>query len=529
MSKQSLDIDNESKCYLDEKELFILFTLLKNKRISTLWSNVFIPNDCRQINIPDDVEDKVKAYEELATRLHESMRSKEQSPLVLSYLLELGKEVDGKGFSIFCNADYSLVEGGFMSEYVGDIMYKYLEDTAENREKSEKYKIFSNKQIDFLSVTIEKNDFDSREFSIEFSKLANPPIKEYQEAILKKDADKDFIALVNKLITEYDGGRWDKSDATQFLEIYYRHNKEEFSKNVSTRRTFLYKDAQTKLAKIIFGNIDIHLGIKNTKKLERCLSQYITLFIDDKLSGQGKYGLTKSFFSEGMSIPLYTKFFGFKKQREILVKHIEAKYNEYQRNDLEIGHPYIEPEYIGGDKKDSVKITVLEKNKERDLFLFVHTMLALEHEKYLEIEDFSYGTTGIFDLYDRGFLFKIKLKNSKEDTHGQKLFEGYDKKYHLLKVAGKEIELAKKGRETDSVLLLETLLKAKNAEWKHNDEILADWGNNYEDTVRLPKNKIYFAGKKINNAVALKTQIEDFIECNTSKARINPKYRKVDE
>jgi len=45
----------------------------------------------------------------------------------------------------------------------------------------------------------------------------------------------------------------------------------------------------------------------------------------------------------------------------------------------------------------------------------------------------------------------------------------------------------------------------------------------------LPKNKVYFAGQKINNAVALKTQIEDFIECNTTKARINPKYRKVDE
>ena len=102
-------------------------------------------------------------------------------------------------------------------------------------------------------------------------------------------------------------------------------------------------------------------------------------------------------------------------------------------------------------------------------------------------------------------------------------------KYHLLKFAGQEIELAKKGKETDAVLLLETLIKVEDDEWKFNDEILNEWGYTEADVKRLPKNKVYFAGKKINTAVALKTQIEDFIECSTSKARINPKYKKVDE
>jgi uncharacterized protein Smg (DUF494 family) len=64
---------------------------------------------------------------------------------------------------------------------------------------------------------------------------------------------------------------------------------------------------------------------------------------------------------------------------------------------------------------------------------------------------------------------------------------------------------------------------------QENDEILEDWGYNDEDQKDTPKNKVYFAGQKINNSVALKTQIDDFIECNTSKARINPKYRKIDE
>jgi len=35
-----LDIENKSKNYLDEKELFILYYLLKNKHISTLWRDI---------------------------------------------------------------------------------------------------------------------------------------------------------------------------------------------------------------------------------------------------------------------------------------------------------------------------------------------------------------------------------------------------------------------------------------------------------------------------------------------------------
>ncbi len=105
--------------------------------------------------------------------------------------------------------------------------------------------------------------------------------------------------------------------------------------------------------------------------------------------------------------------------------------------------------------------------------------------------------------------------------------ENFNEKEGILKFAGQEIVLSKSGKETDAVLLLKTLLKAKSGEWKHNDEILEDWGYGDEDTKDLPKNKIYFAGQKINNAVALKTKINDFIECNTAKARINSKYNKL--
>ncbi len=519
--KLSLDTQNEAQYYLDEKELFILYTLLRERHISTMWGSAFTPNKMSTIIVPKDPAD----FDAAINRSLQNIQSKSQSSIVLSYLLDLGKELDEEGFSVSCNADYALVEGGFLCEYVGKLNEEYIADTQENRKSLEKYAVLNKEQKDFFEEVIENGDFDQTRFS----KLQHPPILEYQEAVLNKKADQDFIDLVNKLVTEYAGGGWDTSDAIKFLEIYYRHNKKEFGQNIASRRSFLEEDPQTKLAKLIFENIDIRLSIKNTEKLGSYLLKYISQFKNDKLNGRSKSGLTATLFSEGLSIPLHTKLFGFKKQRDILLRHIEEKYSEYQRNDLEIGHPHFEPEYIGDMRSDDVKITLHEKKDEEDLFLFVHTMIALAQEKYLEIVDFSCGSTGIFDLYDRGFLFKVLLKNAAEESTEQASLEGFDEKHHLLKFAGKEIELSKKGKETDAVLLMRTLLTAKNDEWKHNDEILSDWGLTDEDMKKVPKNKVYFAGQKINNAVALKTQIADFIECNTSKARINPKYRKVDE
>ncbi len=126
-------------------------------------------------------------------------------------------------------------------------------------------------------------------------------------------------------------------------------------------------------------------------------------------------------------------------------------------------------------------------------------------------------------------IFIDEINNQYKKNNPKNVIEGFDEERGVLKFAGQEIELSKKGKETDAVLLMQTLLKEQTTEWKYNDEILADWGYHDEDRKKVPKNKVYFAGQKINNAVALKTQLEDFIECNTSKARINPKYRKIDE
>lgn len=181
-------------------------------------------------------------------------------------------------------------------------------------------------------------------------------------------------------------------------------------------------------------------------------------------------------------------------------------------------------------------------------FCIIHTVYALQKLGYLKVlnvweelkyprdnfdkENYDYGKKPRRYInanltLDETFIDEINNKYKKDNP--TKVFEKFDDKKGVLRFAGNEIELSKKGKETDAVLLLKTLLKEKTTDWKHNDEILNDWGYDDEDLKDLPKNKVYFAGQKINNAIALKTQIEDFVECNTTKARINPKYRKVVE
>ncbi len=181
-------------------------------------------------------------------------------------------------------------------------------------------------------------------------------------------------------------------------------------------------------------------------------------------------------------------------------------------------------------------------------FCLIHTVYALQKLGYLTVvnaweelkyqrnsfdrESFDYNKEpkrflNINIILNETFIDEINNKYRKDNP--KNVLGKFDDKRGVLKFAGQDIALSKKGKKTDAVLLMQTLLKEKTSDWKHNDEILTDWGYNDDDQKDVPKNKVYFAGQKINNAVALKTHIEDFIECNTSKARINPKYRKVDE
>ena len=221
-------------------------------------------------------------------------------------------------------------------------------------------------------------------------------------------------------------------------------------------------------------------------------------------------------------------YYAFETQKKALITLIE----EDKKISL-YGNSFIVREKIDGK-------CIYEKLPD---FCLLQTVYALQKLGYLKVvgmwEDvkykegsFSYDSKptryiNVNLILDKTFIDEINNKYKKDNP--KNVFEKFDPKKGTLKFAGKEIDLAKKGKETDAVLLMKTLIKSTNDEWVHNDEILEDWGYNDDDQKDLPKNKVYFAGQKINNAVALKTQIDDFVECNTTKARINPKYRKVDE
>jgi len=245
------------------------------------------------------------------------------------------------------------------------------------------------------------------------------------------------------------------------------------------------------------------------------INKYLDSFINDKLA------IAKQ------------NYYKFEAQKRILIKLIEEdkKISQYGNN------------FIIKEKIDSK--CVLERASD---FCIIQTVYALQKLGYLTVVDVWDELKYQKDNFDREKLdynkeparyihvnliledtFIEEINASYKKNNPSNVFEKYDAKKGVLKFASKEIELSKKGKETDAVLLLTTLLKEKTIEWKHNDEILNDWGYTDADIKNLPKNKVYFAGQKVNNAVALKTQIEDFVECNTTKARINPKYRKVDE
>ncbi len=523
MNSWTIDLENKDKNYLNEKELFILYWILKKKHISTLWSNVFTldgkhvfvsepknPSDIATIE--DDIN---KAIKQSTQRIHD----KTGSPTILNYLLNTGKELDEESFLVYGDADYSLLEGGFLSEYSGRLMKEYLEDTEENRNDVEKYGSLSNEQRAFLENMLKDDDFDNSKFS----ELEHQPVKEYRDAILDKQADEDFIELVHKLVPEYDGGKWNTEDIEKFLLMFYKHNREKLKKGGFTAENFLHEDSQQKLSRLIFEYTNFGLFIKKTDKIEKYLDEYLTAFINDNLHGLSKKGLTGTFFSEGLSLQLHTQFFGFKKQRDILIKHIQEKYEEYQRDDLEIGHPYFEPEYIGNDTNDTFKISRNNKNDTINLFLFVHTMLSLEKDGYLEIEDFSYGPKQMFDLYDRGFLFTIRLKQGKEKKEIKNPSSlSFDENTRKLSFNNEEILISKK-EESDPHKLMRTLFKDENKIWA-NDEVIDDWG--YKFGEKVSENKVYQAGKKVNSIIAQDTKIKDFLDITTKSISINKKYLK---
>lgn len=164
-------------------------------------------------------------------------------------------------------------------------------------------------------------------------------------------------------------------------------------------------------------------------------------------------------------------------------------------------------------------------------FSFLQTAYALEKLEYLKINRAwsgyhpdSKNAISINISLNQDLIDEINEQYQKENP--DIFFESYDDNNKVIKIAGQEVFLAKKGKDTDAIKLLETLLSEEKRIW-YNDEIVDNWGYHIDDNI--PKNKIYQASRKLNQLILKVTQIEDFITGTTSEFAINPKYIKIDE
>lgn len=97
----------------------------------------------------------------------------------------------------------------------------------------------------------------------------------------------------------------------------------------------------------------------------------------------------------------------------------------------------------------------------------------------------------------------------------------FDDKHSILYFANEEIKISERA-DSDAHDLLRTLFKDKFKLWD-NDVILDDWKIDY-DNKRIPKNKVYQAGKAVNRIIAQETKIKDFLVLTTKTVLINKKY-----
>lgn len=85
----------------------------------------------------------------------------------------------------------------------------------------------------------------------------------------------------------------------------------------------------------------------------------------------------------------------------------------------------------------------------------------------------------------------------------------------------------KGGKENNPLRLLKTLMKEPEKYW-FEDEILEDWeGKHYEVRRQqglIPRNRVYHAARALNAKILDRSNTRDFIDHDTAKYRINPKY-----
>jgi hypothetical protein len=213
-------------------------------------------------------------------------------------------------------------------------------------------------------------------------------------------------------------------------------------------------------------------------------------------------------------------YYNFEKQKELLIKSVrEMKaFEDFGKN------------FILSDDYGPMVVFTSDKKK----VLFIHTLYALEFLGYLRVLEIWFKKSDSGHVFFANIApnesFKAEVYQDFRKENPKTVVEGFDPKTGTLKFAGQDIGLSKGKKQTDAVLLVGTLMKIEDDEWMHNDEILEDWGYREEEQENVAKNKVYFAAQKVNTAIALQVSgVHDFLDANTSKVRINPKYRKVDK
>lgn len=269
-------------------------------------------------------------------------------------------------------------------------------------------------------------------------------------------------------------------------------SKKLIDKGVTLEEIELLETIRPNIRRYLYLQPDFSLDDRG--KLKAHLDQYIELFLNNEL-----YVYDRNYLA-------------FEKQKQTFIGMVK-KMSALEKYGTNFVISYIEGDYM----------------TQNDNFLFVHTLYALQKLGYIGVLRLWYDRDNIGNThtyYANIVVFDSFIDEVNENfrkNNPATVFESYDPKTFLLKFFGKTIELSKKKKETDAVLLMKTLCKEPDRFW-FSDEILTDWGYQPED--ERSKNKAYFAARKINEAVQKQTSIDDFIDHNTSKFRINPKYLK---
>lgn len=265
-----------------------------------------------------------------------------------------------------------------------------------------------------------------------------------------------------------------------------------------------------------YANIEIDLSQEHKKKLQKEFNTYLLKFRNDELI------LSRNeIMSRGSRFLRNPNVLVYQKQKEQLLNKISELEDKYGPN-IQIIDPFEKYPLKDINENDDNELKEILKNrfKEQD-FLFLHTLFSLEYEEYIEIKFLGTTWTMVTAEDDIYYKSRVEVKQSRNVY-----LQDYDPERKILTIGNKQVLLDKKGKETDGILLLETLLEDPNRIW-YLDEIKENLGYRFDE--ELPKNKYYHARNKINEIINKETEIDDFIIGKTKEFQINPKYIEVDE